>query len=286
VVGVLPVISPRRRWGCAFVRTGVLRASFTTTELGAIQALAGQFALMLDAAELLERALGVERSLAHSEKLAAIGELAARVAHEIRNPVTAARSLAQLMVRDPASPHATEHAELILGELERVERQVQALLRFARREEFAFEALDLGEVARSALEPLRARLETAGIGVATDIDQPVPARADREKLRQVMVNLIENAADALERTADKRLAIAVHADNGTAVLQVRDNGSGVPPDALPRLFEPFFSLKNTGTGLGLAIVKRTIEAHGGRVEARPGEGAGLIIRVELPVAPA
>ena len=286
VVGVTPIVSPRRRWGCGFVTTGVLHASFTGEEIEAVQALAGQFALILDAAELLERAVAVERSLAHSEKLAAVGELAARVAHEIRNPVTAARSLAQLMVRDPASPHAAEHAELILAELGRVERQVQALLRFARREEFSFEPVDLGEVARSALEPLRARLEASGVAVETDIAAGVVARADREKIRQVVVNLLDNAADAVGGVDDKHLALAVRGADGAAVLEVRDSGPGVPADALPRLFEPFFSLKTNGTGLGLAIVKRTVEAHGGRVEAHPGVGTGLLLRVELPAAAA
>ncbi len=286
VVSVTPIVSPRRRWGYGFVTTSMLRASFDADEIQAVQALVGQFALVLEAAELLERALAVERSLAHSEKLAAVGELAARVAHEIRNPVTAARSLAQLMVRDPASPHATEHAELILAELGRVEHQVQALLRFARREEFSFEPVDLGEVARSALEPLRARLEASGVAVETDIAAGVVARADREKIRQVVVNLLDNAADAVGGVDDKHLALAVRGAGGAAVLEVRDSGPGVPADALPRLFEPFFSLKTNGTGLGLAIVKRTVEAHGGRVEAQPGAGAGLLLRVELPAAAA
>jgi signal transduction histidine kinase len=286
IVGVTPIVSSRRRWGCGFVTTGVLRASFTLEEIESAQALAGQFALVLDAAELLERAVSVERSLAHSEKLAAVGEMAARVAHEIRNPVTAARSLAQLMVRDPASPHAAEHADLILAELERVERQVQALLRFARREEFSFAPVDLGEVARSALQPLRQRLEASGIALDVAIASGVTARADREKLRQVVMNLLDNAADAVGGVEDKRLALTVYRSDGTAVIEVGDSGPGVPADVLPRLFEPFFSLKTTGTGLGLAIVKRTVEAHGGRVEARTAAAGGLLLRVELPVAAA
>jgi signal transduction histidine kinase len=286
VVGVTPIVSPRRRWGFGFVTTGVLHASFTIEEIDAVQALAAQFALVLDAAELLERAVAVERSLAHSEKLAAVGELAARVAHEIRNPVTAARSLAQLMVREPTSPHNAEHAELILAELGRVENQVRALLRFARREEFSFELVDLGEVARSALDALRPRLEASGVAIETDIAVGVMARADREKIRQVLVNLVDNAADAVGTAAVRRLAVAVHGINGTAIIEVEDSGPGVAADALPRLFEPFFSLKTNGTGLGLAIVKRTVEAHGGRVEARTGRAAGMLMRVELPAAAA
>ena len=116
---------------------------------------------MLDGAGLLARAVAVERSRAHAEKLAAIGELAARVAHEIRNPVTAARSLAQQLAREPASPLNAEHAGLILSELERVERQVAALLRFARREEFQFAPVDLGELARATVERSRTRLEAS-----------------------------------------------------------------------------------------------------------------------------
>jgi signal transduction histidine kinase len=286
VVGVTPIVSPRRRWGCGFVTTGMLRASFTVEEIEWVQALAGQFALVLDAAELLERAVTVERSLAHTAKRAAVGEMAARVAPEIPNPVAAARSLAQLMVRDPFSPHAAEHADLILAELGRVERQVQALLRFARREEFTFAPVDLAEVARSALDPLRQRLEASGIAVDLTLAAGVTARADHEKLRQVVVNLLDNAADALAGVEDKRLALLVRQADGMAVLEVGDSGPGVPADALPRIFEPFFSLKTTGTGLGLAIVKRTVEAHGGRVEARAAGAGGLLLRVELPVATA
>jgi signal transduction histidine kinase len=282
VVGVTPIVSPRHRWGCGFVTTGVLRASFSFEEIDVVQALVGQFALLLDAAELLERAVTVERSLAHSEKLAAVGEMAARVAHEIRNPVTAARSLAQLMVRDPASPHATEHAELILAELGRVERQVQALLRFARREELSVEAVDIGAVARSALEAMRARLESGGVRVELALEADVIARGDREKLRQVVVNLLDNAADAVAAVDHREVGLAVFRSGERAVLEVRDSGAGVGPDVLPRLFEPFFSLKTNGTGLGLAIVKRTVEAHGGRVDARSAEASGLIVRIELP----
>ena len=128
VVGVIPIISPRQRWGLMLISAGLLGATFSEEDEQVLQAFADQLGLVLDGAALLARAVAVERSLAHSEKLAAIGELAARIAHEIRNPVTAARSLAQQLSREPASPLNAEHAGLILSELERVERQVAALL--------------------------------------------------------------------------------------------------------------------------------------------------------------
>src|SRR5438034_6619 len=283
VIAIVPVVSPRRLWGHVLVRTDLLRATFSDEDDQAIDALADQLGLVLDAAELLARTVAVERSLAHAEQLAAIGELAARIAHEIRNPVTAARSLAQQLAREPGLPCAAEH-RLILEELERVERQVGGLLRFARRDEFRFEPVDLGELARATLDALRPRLDAAGI--AADLVGPpgVLARADRDKLRQVLLNLLENARDALAMSSSpRRVTVAVGNGNGVATLSVTDNGPGAPADALPRLFEPFFSMKQTSTGLGLAIARHAVEAHGGAIVAAPAEGAGLTFRVTLPL---
>jgi signal transduction histidine kinase len=283
VVGLVPVATPRRRCGVLVFSTGFLGATFTDEELYGVTAFAGQLALVLDAAALLDRAVAVERALAHAGRLATVGETAARIAHEIRNPVTAARSLAQQLAREPGDPFATEHA-LILGELERVERQVAALLRFARREQYALAAVDLGAVVRSAVDAFRARLAEAGVALAVEVADGVRVRADPEKLRQVVVNLVENALDALAGAGGgRRLSLRVAARNGTAMVEVADTGPGVPPEALPQLFEPFFSLKSGGTGLGLAIAKRTIDAHGGRIGATSVAGAGTTFRIDLPV---
>ena len=282
VAAVVVIASPRRQWGHLFLRTGLGQPVREDAE--AVEAFTAQLGLLLDAADLLERTVAVERSLAHAEKLAAIGELAARIAHEIRNPVTAARSLAQLLASDPTAPENTEHAGLILGELERVERQVRELLRFARREDYRLEPVDLGEVAAHALQPARPRLDAARVAVALEVAPGVVVRADREHLRQVVVNLIENALDALaETSAERRLEVAVTRRDGRGVLHVRDTGPGIPPDALARVFEPFFSKKANGTGLGLAIARRTVEAFGGRIVAE-SDRSGASFRVDLPVA--
>ena len=285
VVGVIPIISPRQRWGLMLISAGLLGAAFSEEDEQVLQAFADQLGLVLDGAALLARAVAVERSLAHSEKLAAIGELAARIAHEIRNPVTAARSLAQQMSREPASPLNAEHAGLILSELERVERQVAALLRFARREEFHFEIVDLGELVGATVQASRPRLEAAGIEVEVHVSRRATVHADRDKIRQVLINVIENATDALGSVSRiRQLSIGVGSVNGTGTIQVTDNGPGVSATTLPQLFEPFFSLKPHGTGLGLAIAKRTVEAHGGVIAAAAPTGGGLMLRIDLPLA--
>jgi signal transduction histidine kinase len=284
VATIVPIVSPQRRWGHLFTSLPLLGLDNGRDELNAAQTFCDHLALVLDGAELLARAVAVERSLAHAEKLAAIGELVARIAHEIRNPVTAARSLAEQLLREPEAPFTAEH-ELILAELQRIERQVAALLRFARRDEFRFEPVDLGTLARETVDSFRARLGAAGIGVAVDVTGTVEARADREKMRQVLVNLIENSLAALTAAeAERRLAVVVGGMNGTATLRVTDTGPGVPSEALPHLFEPFFSLKDQGTGLGLAIAKRTVDAHGGRITAASTAGAGMTVEIELPLA--
>jgi signal transduction histidine kinase len=282
VVLVVPVHSPRGPWGHLFITTGLLSQATSEEHLETLAAFADELALLLDACELLARAVAVERSLAHAEKLAAVGEVAARIAHEIRNPVTAARSLAQQLARE--AMHAGEH-RLILEELDRVERQVQALLRYARRETFELRPVDVGASVRETVAGFEGRFEEAGVALALDTEESVVVSADAEKLRQVVVNLVENAIDALGAVApdERRLEVSVRAADGRAVIRVADSGVGVPPEALPRLFEPFFSLKPQGTGLGLAIAKRTIEAHGGRIEASSPAGSGLEIAIALPL---
>jgi signal transduction histidine kinase len=279
--GTVPIVSPRRRWGHLVFAAHGWGAGFADDDVQSVESFADELALVLDTAELLERAVEVERSLAHSEKLAAIGELSARVAHEIRNPVTAARSLAQQLLREPASPFREEH-ELILQELERVERQVAALLRFARRDEFDFSAVDLGALVRRTATELSPRAEAAGVVFAVEASPAVFVRGDREKLRQVLVNLCENSIDALHgRAGERRIALSVATNNGHAALSVADSGPGVEPQALPRIFEAFYSGKKQGTGLGLAIVKRIIDAHGGTIHA--ASGPGMTFDIELPV---
>jgi signal transduction histidine kinase len=283
VLAAVPVASPRRWWGWVFITTDLRGASFGDDDDAAVAATTDQLALTLDAADLLARAIAVERSLAHAEKLAAIGELAARFAHDIRNPVTAARSLAQQLTRDPTAPENAETAAIILEELERVERQVRDLLRFARREELALEPVDLGALVRATARDFEPRLAAGGIAIELDTAAGVVARADREKLRRVIVNLIENAMDALGNgRTEKHLGLVVARDAGSAVVRVADDGPGIPLEAQARIFEPFVSLKPTGTGLGLAIAKRTVDAHGGSISvaSRPGATA---FEVRLPI---
>ena len=282
-LGAAAVRTRHRHWGHLFMQTGYLGGTFREEDGEAFTGFVDQFALLLDAADLLTRTIAVERSLAHAEKLAAIGELAARFAHEIRNPVTAARSLAQQLARDPTSPLNAEHASLILSELERVERQVRDLLLFSRREHLELEDVDLGALVCATSQAMQERQPAADVALELDTPKGIVARIDRDKVRRVLVNLMENAFDSLAAgTSDRRLAIGVAQVDGVATMRVFDNGPGIPVDVQPRIFDPFVSRKSTGTGLGLAIARRTIDAHGGTltVESHPG---ATTFEIRLPL---
>jgi signal transduction histidine kinase len=283
ITAIIEIPGARHVWGHLFVVMRAIVGTMSPTDVEPVRNLAAQFGLLLDAAAVVERAVAMERSLAQAEKLAAVGETAARIAHEIRNPVTAARSLAQLLARHPESPRNAERAAIVLEELERVEQRVASLLRFSKDEVLRTAPLALDELARETLAALEGRLGEAGITVVVDAPSTVVAMGDAEKLRQVLVNLIENAVDAMSaQEAPRRLVVTVSRRNDTACLQVADNGPGIDDALRTRAFEPFVSGKPNGTGLGLAIAKHVIDAHGGTLALDARKTGGTVATLTIP----
>jgi signal transduction histidine kinase len=232
----------------------------------------------------VERELRRERASMRTEKQASIDELSSSIAHEIRNPIAAAKSLVQQMGEDPTSVENVEYARVALSELDRVEHRVSHLLKYAKEEDYRFELVNLASVVDSALTQLRAKLDAAKVAVARNYISGPTVQADAEKLRQVFVNVLDNAIDALATIPEGR-RIDLFLENGDhrATVRVRDNGCGIPPEKLERIFNPFFTTKETGTGLGMAISKKIVEAHQGSIEAASEVGRGSEFRVVLPL---
>jgi signal transduction histidine kinase len=209
-------------------------------------------------------------------------ELSARVAHEIRNPITAAKSLVQQMEEEPGAPENVEYARVALEELSRVERSVSHLLRFARDEELRMGAVRLADVVDSALESFRERVARHHIELVREVDGRGEIRGDAEKLRRVVINLVSNAMDAIEGShpdgGKVEIGVGENLAGSEVWLRVADDGPGLDAEALSRIWSPFFTSKANGTGLGLPIVKKLVEAHGGSIEAtaRPGGGAEFV----------
>ena len=234
----------------------------------------------------IEREVRREKVVMQTEKQASIDELSSTIAHEIRNPIAAAKSLVQQMGEDPTSVENVEYAKVALDELDRVERRISHLLRFAKEEDYHFDHVNLAAVVDAALTQLRAKLDAAKVNVARNYIGGPTVHADKEKLKQVFANVLDNAIDALEPVAEgRRIDLFIENGGRRAVVRLRDNGCGIPPDKIDRIFNPFFTTKDKGTGLGMAISKKIVEAHEGSIDvvSEPGRGTEFAVALPLPI---
>ncbi len=236
----------------------------------------------------VEREVTKEKEVLRTEKQASLDELTATFAHEIRNPIAAAKSLVQQMGEDPTSVENVEYAKVALDELARVERSVSHLLKYAKEEDYNFDNVNLAGVLDGALTQLRSKLETNSVKVSRNYLTGPTVRADADKLRQVFSNMIDNAIDAMESTTgERRLEVAIHRGRGgVATVILRDNGCGIAEDKLAKIFNPFYTSKQNGTGLGLGVAKKVIDAHRGTIEVSSQLGVGTEFVVSIPLADA
>jgi signal transduction histidine kinase len=236
----------------------------------------------------VQREVTREKEVLRTEKQASLDELTASFAHEIRNPIAAAKSLVQQMGEDPTSNENVEYAKVALDELARVERSVSHLLKYAKETDYSFENVGLASVLDHALTEMRAKLEANHVSVSRNYIGGPTVRADADKLRQVFTNVIDNAIDAMESNAsERRLEFGiVNLHPGTASVVIRDNGCGIAEDKLAKIFNPFYTTKKNGTGLGMGIAKKVMDAHSGQIEVQSEPGTGTEFRLSIPLADA
>jgi nitrogen fixation/metabolism regulation signal transduction histidine kinase len=229
-----------------------------------------------------------------AQRDAAWGEVARRLAHEIKNPLTPIQLAAERLRRRLTGKLGDEDGELlerathtIVQQVESLKGMVNAFSDYARAPELKFAQVDLNELSAEVVELHRAEESRAAIEFTPDPALP-PVLADRNRLRQVLNNLITNGLEATDGTPSGRIEVATRYEGGpgggNAVIMVTDNGHGFDTEMLARVFEPYVTSKPRGTGLGLAIVKKIAEEHGGRIEASNRPEGGAYVRVVLPVA--
>ena len=232
----------------------------------------------------------LENSLLQAGKLAAIGQLAAGVAHEINNPLTAINANAQMLkMLMPKSDENYEAVELIALAGDRATKVVRGLLDFARQAQYTFDADDINESIQQALDLVQYQLNSSSVQVIQNMSQQLPlVVASWEHLKSVWLNLIVNARDAVQNLPDNRqieIITRMDKDKGHVQVLIRDNGKGMSNAELEHIFEPFYTTKDPGkgTGLGLATCHRIIEQHNGEINvvSAPNKGTTFIIR--LPV---
>lgn len=221
--------------------------------------------------------------LEESRRLAALGQFAAAIAHDIRTPLTSIQLNVQMLRRKAQlPPDDMEHFDIALAELRRLEADVSQLLDFAKPVRLHAQPLDLREVIDDATRRMEPIYEEKRLHLRAEHGDVPPVLGDGERLRQVLTNLLDNAAQA---SAAGEVVIRTRAaDGGRVALEVADPGEGIPPDDLGRIFEPFYTTRADGTGLGLATCAKLVRAHGGEIHVRSAPGEGATFTVLLPTA--
>lgn len=287
-------VRPRwRRWafGQAVLRVRLqvddppIRGAVTRARFVQWAALGGGgllFVLALLAFYAMRRAAGMRRQMVAQQHLADMGEMAAVLAHEIRNPLGVIKGYAQLLGEraDPsADPDGKQTLDRVVGEAGRLERLVNGLLDYARPAPPSRRPGDLAVLAGQAAELVAAEAAQGQVRLLRDLS-PAPAQADPDQVLQVVLNLLRNGVEACPEGGVVTLRAGQR--GGEAFVEVIDSGSGLPAGLGDEIFKPFVTTRTDGTGLGLAVSRRIAEAHGGRLTARSGPDGGARFRLSLP----
>lgn len=234
--------------------------------------------------DITER-LEIEKRFREAENLAHIGEITTSLAHEIRNPLSAARMSVQMLLKsDSFKGHEKRRLEILDQEVGRLNKIVSEMLDFAKPMKFDLKPGSLIDLITSCLDAIDTRMLEKGIVVTTKFPGKLPlVNMDHEKMEQAVINILLNAVEAVEGqgTIDITIKSTRDPDAGIAV-SITDNGYGIDPGSMPYIFDPFFTRKTKGTGLGLANAKKIIEAHGGNIELVPAEPSGTRAIFTIP----
>ncbi len=268
---------------------GALEVTFATSDLsgdqfGALEFLADQLAAALELCQLIAAKVELERELAEKAKMAFLGEMAARIAHNVKNPLSSMKTLVQLLEEDPSLPERVrQDCRLVTGEIDRLNANISQVLRYAKPARDTDRPVDLAAVVGRVLALSRAEAERRDVRLEFELPPiPVPVEGGEEAASDIVSNLVVNSLEASPRGATVRIGVAPSVFKDAWVeLSVEDQGTGIPAELKEKIFQPFFTTRPGGTGLGLAIVSRRAEEVGGSVEcvspASSGSGTRFVV---------
>jgi signal transduction histidine kinase len=219
----------------------------------------------------------------NEDRTRALEGMAARLAHEVKNPLAAIKGLSVHMARNASDPKTAERLAIVAAEADRLQGIVEGFLTFSRGlDDLVLAPTKPHEVARELAVLLETRAEEAGVTLALTGDASLELDADARKLRQALLNIVLNAIQASPRGATVRLAVSRSCGEG-ARITVNDDGTGMTPEVLDRIRKPYFTTKEGGTGLGVAVARGLVEQHGGRLEYKSVSGTGTTVTLTLPM---
>jgi two-component system sensor histidine kinase HydH len=226
----------------------------------------------------------LQERVTRSERLAALGGLAAGVAHEIRNPLSSIKGFAQFFLKNNP-PGSTDHkySEVMIQEVERLDRVISNLLDYAKPKEPVKGKTSLPDIIQRSIELIKDDAASKKIELAVEITGTIPSvQVDRDQITQVLLNIALNGLDAMGHGGKLTVRCFMARDKKHIIIEIEDTGHGIPKEELPRIFNPFYTTKKTGTGLGLSLAHRIVENHRGTLSVRNTSGSGTTFRITLP----
>jgi len=247
------------------------------------RSLAMDFNAMLDSLNKSQEALArVNREMIKQKSLAEVGKFSMMIAHEVKNPLSIIKSSLDILKRDLGLTSRNTMVDYIEDEIRRLNRLIEDFLSFARPVKPAFSVVDLNEMARSVIERFEMLMNETEVRIHTEIPaDPVMAFADGDLIGRGLGNILKNACEAI--AGKGVVSVLSRITDGRWMIEISDNGEGIAPDIIHKVFEPFYTNRATGTGLGLAFTRQVVKAHGGSIVARNAETGGAVFRVEIPI---
>lgn len=288
-----PLVARETTIGIIVVDNPDSAREISTANLNFLQLFANQAGMAIENSMLYNRIedahlnlRDARERLLHGERLAAIGEMAANLAHELKNPlITIGGFAGRLLKALPAEAREHQYADTIVSEVNRLEKMLAEILAFSRKPTICFSRCDLEEIVRDCLTGCATTFEDHNIKVTfSHVESPWSVSGDSHQLKQVFLNLILNSCDAMPEGGHLALTLEKTGPNGASICAtIEDTGGGIPKEMLPQIFNPFFTTKHHGTGLGLAIANRIVLNHFGSIEVQ-NTRQGAAFRIMLPFA--
>ncbi len=294
---VVPLLARDRALGAIIADNRFTKRPIEKADVELLETLASHASFAIERARLHERLVEkvseLEKAyaelkeshhqLVRAERLSAVGKMATRLSHELRNPIVSIGGFSRLVAKNlPADDPNQEHLKIIIDEVTRVETMMTEVLDFVRPKPPTFRPCDLNELVRRVVATLQPSIEAGQVAVRLELDAELPrVEIDPLQISQVLVNLMRNGLEAMDsggtlgvRTGPSRIGVRI---------EVQDTGTGIPPEHQDRLFDEFFTTKEAGVGLGLVIAHQTVHHHGGSIElhSRPGQGATFCVHLPL-----
>ncbi len=289
-----PLIAKGKVIGAIFVDNHFTKKPITEDDMRFLMMFANQAGLAIENAMIYSHLEETNKSLRETqerliqqERMAALGEMATSIAHEIRNPLVSIGGFARrLKDKMPNDEQARRYSDIIYQEVNRLERILQEILAFAKESSPAYVSTDINKVIEDVLFLFRDNLSAKNIQVVTEFAQDLPLiSADPQQLKQIFINLFANAEQAMEErggslSITSRLTTELPLE---VLIEISNTGPGIPQEIMANIFNPFFTTKSSGTGLGLAIVHRIIDSHNGRISVKNRPEGGVTFLISLPV---